>query len=370
MIHVLHAIGEMGTGGAESLVVELVRRGPEVGWRSSVASAGGSREDELVRAGLADVHRVPLSRRRPTGLARAVAATRRALVAAAPDVVIAHNVGVTAAVTIAQLARHRRVPVVSVFHGVAAEDYRTAARLLNTAPRAVVTVSEAIAGRLRSAGLRRAPVVIPNAVTAPELPDREEARRELGLEPNTPVALCAARLVPQKRHDVLLRAWARLPQHSVLLVAGDGPDRQAVEALHAELELGERVRLLGNRTDIPRLLAASDIATLASDWEGLPVFVLESMAAGRPVVATEVDGLTEVLRDGGGLLVSPGSPEALARALQTLLTDTAARKAASEAAKRTIVQQYDPLHMTRRYDALLRGLVGGPKDTSTSGVDQ
>ena len=74
-MHVLHAIGEMGTGGAESLVVELVRRGPEVGWRSTVASAGGSREDELAAEGLADVHRVPLSRRRPAGLARAVVAT-------------------------------------------------------------------------------------------------------------------------------------------------------------------------------------------------------------------------------------------------------------------------------------------------------
>ncbi|MGY1690877.1 glycosyltransferase [Geodermatophilus sp. SYSU D01105] len=359
-MRVLHAIGEMGTGGAESLVVELVRRGPEVGWASAVASAGGSREEELLRAGLADVHRVPLSRRRPAGLARAVAATRRALIASAPDVVVAHNVGVTAAVALAQATRRRKVPVVTVFHGVAAADYRTSARLLSTVPRAVVTVSQAIAGRLRSAGLRREPVVIPNAVTAPELPDREQARRELGVDPDTPVALCAARLVDQKRHDVLLRAWSRLPRHCVLLVAGDGPNRQGIEALHAELGLGERVRLLGNRTDVPRLLAAADVCTLASDWEGLPVFVLESMAAGRPVVATDVDGLTEVLRGGGGLLVPPGSPDALAGALERLLTDTSARRAASDAASRTIAEKYDPLQMTRRYDALLRGLVGTP----------
>jgi glycosyltransferase involved in cell wall biosynthesis len=367
-MHVLHAIGEMGTGGAESLVAELVRRGPEVGWRSTVASAGGSREDEIVAEGLADVHRVPLSRRRPAGLARAVVATRRALVDAAPDVVLAHNVGVTAAVTLAQLSRLRRVPVVTVFHGVAAGDYRTAARLLSTVPRAVVTVSEATAGRLRAAGLRRPPVVIPNAVTAPALPDRQQARHELGLEPGEPVALCAARLVGQKRHDVLLRAWGRLPQHCVLLVAGDGPDRPALEALHRELDLGDRVRLLGNRTDVPRLLAAADVATLASDWEGLPVFVLEAMAAGRPVVATEVDGLTEVLRDGGGLLVPPGSPDALAVALERLLTDPATRGAAADAARRTIADEHDPLRMTRRYDQLLRGLVAGPSATHAPGV--
>jgi glycosyltransferase involved in cell wall biosynthesis len=367
-MHVLHAIGEMGTGGAESLVVELVRRGPEVGWRSTVASAGGSREEEIVAQRLAEVHRVPLSRRRPAGLARAVVATRRALVDAGPDVVLAHNVGVTAAVTLAQLSRRSRIPVVTVFHGVAAEDYRAAARLLSTAPRAVVTVSEAIASRLQGAGLRRSPVVIPNAVTAPVLPGRQQARRELGLEPGAPVALCAARLVDQKRHDVLLRAWGRLPRHCVLLVAGDGPNRPALEALHRELALGDRVRLLGNRTDVPRLLAAADVATLASDWEGLPVFVLEAMAAGRPVVATEVDGLTEILRDGGGLLVPPGSPDALAVALERLLTDVDARGAASDAASRTITDKHDPLQMTRRYDALLRGLVAGPAAAPAPGA--
>ncbi len=358
MIRVLHAIGEMGTGGAESLVVELVRRGPDVGWHSSVASAGGARDEELVRGGLATIHRVPLSRRRPQGLARAVAATRRALVSAEPDVVIAHNVGVTAAVALARRSLRRRIPVLSVFHGVAAEDYRAAALVLTVGSDTVVTVSEAIAHRLLAAGLRRRrPVVIPNAVTAPRLPARADARRELGLAPHVPVALCAARLVDQKRHDVLLHAWSALPPECVLLVAGDGPNRPALESLVGELELDGRVRLLGNRDDVPRLLAAADVATLASDWEGLPIFVLEAMAAGRPIVATQVDGLTEVLRDGGGLLVPARSPTELAAALRRLLTDARARAAASEAALATIAQHYDPLQMARRYDDLVRSLL-------------
>ena len=128
------------------------------------------------------------------------------------------------------------------------------------------------------------------------------------------------------------------------------------------------MRLLGNRTDVPRLLAAADVATLASDWEGLPVFVLEAMAAGRPVVATEVDGLTEILRDGGGLLVPPGSPDALAVALERLLTAADARVAAADAARRTIADRHDPLHMTRRYDALFRDLGAGPAATPAPGV--
>jgi glycosyltransferase involved in cell wall biosynthesis len=182
------------------------------------------------------------------------------------------------------------------------------------------------------------------------------------------VALCAARLVDQKRHDVLLRAWARLPVQCVLLVAGDGPNRQAIESLHTDLGLADRVRLLGNRSDVPRLLAAADVATLASDWEGLPVFVLEAMAAGRPVVATAVDGLTEVLRHGGGLLVPPGEPEALAAALGRLLTDPAERAAAAEAARRTVAAEHDPLTMTRRYDELLRGLVGDRAASPAAGA--
>lgn len=367
-MHVLHVISEMGTGGAESLVVELVRRGPQVGWQSSIASAGGVRKDEVRQAGLARTYRIPLSRRRPGGLARAVLATRDALVAAQPDVVIAHNVGTTAAVALAKPTLRSRVPVVTVFHGVAASDYRAAALVLSTAPRLVVTVSERIADRLRAAGLRRRALeVIPNAVTAPQLPDREQARRDLELDAGVPVALCAARLVPQKRHDVLLRAWAELPGSSVLLVAGDGPEHPNLDALRAELGLTGRVRLLGNRLDVPRLLAAADIATLASDWEGLPIFILEAMAAGRPVVATAVDGLLEIVRDGSGVLVPARDPSKLAAALQQLLSDPEARQRAGRAAVETIARRHDPALMTRRYDDLLRGLVD--RSSSTRGLD-
>jgi len=363
-MHVLHAIGEMGTGGAESLVVELVRRGPEVGWTSSVASAGGPREDELVRAGLARAYRVQLSRRRAPGLLRAVLDTRRALRGAEPDVVIAHNIGVTVAVTLAQATRRRRVPVVTVFHGVAAGDYRIAAAVLSAAPRAVVTVSGAIADRLRTARLRREPEGIPNAGTAPLLPSKHLARQELHVDTEVPIALCAARLVPQKRHDVLLRAWAELPDRYVLLVAGDGPERAALEALSTDLGLTERVSFLGNRGDVPRLLAAADVATLASDWEGLPVFVLEAMAAGRPVVATAVDGLTEAVHGGGGVLVPPRCPSQRAAALGRLRSDPEAGAAAAQAAVDTIAGDHDPALMVQRYDRLLRRLVGaaGPGD--------
>jgi glycosyltransferase involved in cell wall biosynthesis len=360
-MRVLHTIGEMGTGGAESLVVELVRRGRDIGWVSTVASAGGRREDELRAAGLGNFHRVPLSRRRPSGLARAVAATRAAVQATAPDVVLAHNVGVTVATWLALRSLGRSTPVTTVFHGVAARDYRPAALALSVAPHAVVTVSGTISTRLMEAGLRRTPVIIPNAVTAPALPDRTTARAQLDLAADVPVALCAARLVVQKRHDVLLRAWAATSaatgRGAVLLLAGDGPERGRIENLVEDLRLADRVRVLGSRDDVPRLLAAADVFTLSSDWEGLPVALLEAMASGRPVVATAVDGVTEALDHGGGLVVPPGDPTALATALDTLLGDTSAARATGAAAARVVQEHYDPAVMMRRYDELLRSVV-------------
>ena len=370
-MRVLHTIGEMGTGGAESLVVELVTRGPDVGWVSQVASSGGRREDELGPTGLARFHRVPLSRRRPGGLWRAVGATRAAVREADPDVVLAHNVGVTVATWLAVRSLRRRTPIATVFHGVAAGDYRAAALALSAAPGAVIAVSGVIRDRLTAAGLRRhVPIVISNAVTAPLLPDRATARRELDLAADAPVALCAARMVEQKRHDVLIRAWARVRPDAVLLLAGDGPLRGDVERQVAQLGLTGRVRVLGARSDMPRLLAAADVCTLSSDWEGLPVALLEAMACGRPVVATAVDGVAEVLRHGGGELVPPGDDEALGRALDGLLGDPAAARAAGEAARAVIAEHYDPAVMMRRYDDLLRSLarLPDPRPAVTPGM--
>jgi len=363
---VLHTIGEMGTGGAESLVVELVRGGDSVGWHSAVASAGGWREQELSDLPGVSLYQVPLSRRRPTGLLRAVQATRRAIRADDPDVVVAHNVGVTVATWLALRTLRHRAPLVTVFHGVAATDYRAAARVLNRCPDAVVTVSSTILDRLRTAGLRpRRTEVIRNAVTAPPLSSREQARQELGLDPGTPIALCAARMVDQKRHDILLQAWATVTTPALLLLAGDGPNREAVHRQVAELGLGGRVQLLGVRDDVPRLLAASDLSTLASDWEGLPVAVLESMAAGRPVVATAVDGVAEAVGHGGGVLVPPGDPVALAGALDSLLGDLDRCHDEGAAAQRVIADFYDPRHLMAGYDQLLRSLLSA---TRTSGA--
>ncbi|WP_158892281.1 glycosyltransferase [Amycolatopsis anabasis] len=354
-MRVLQVISEMGTGGAESLVAELVRRGAECGWESAVASAGGHRADAL-RAEGTPTFDVPLAHRSMRGLLRAALATRRAVRRFRPDAVVAHNVSASTVTRLA-LFPGRRIPLLTVFHGVAEADYRAAARLLPRTSDRVVAVAATIADRLRAAGMRTEPLVIRNAISVPPQGDRAAARRELGLAPDVPVALCLARMEPQKRHDVLLEAWAKLDGEAVLLLAGDGSLRPDLQRRAESLGLGANVRFLGNRTDAPDLLTAADLTVLTSDWEGLPIAVLESLATGRPMVATDVDGLREVLGAGGGRLVPPRDPAATADALRELLFDPAARDAAAAEGVAIVRRHHDPGSMTKSYDELLRSLL-------------
>jgi glycosyltransferase involved in cell wall biosynthesis len=350
-MRVLHVISEMGAGGAETLVAGMATRGEEYGWVSAVASGGGFRADALAAGGVT-TYPVPLARRSKSGVLRAARGVRGAVSRFAPDVVVAHNVGASLVARLALVAGRRR-PVVTVFHGVADEELSAAARILRRTSDRVVAVSAAAADRLAEAGLGR-PDVIRNAVFAQRpVFGRAEVRASLGLADGTPVALCLARLEPQKRHDVLLDAWSRLDGDAVLWLAGDGSLRADLER-RAEA-LGRRVEFLGTRADVPDLLAAADVTVLTSDWEGLPLAVLESMAAGRPVVATRVGGIGEVLAGGGGLVVPPGDPAATAEALNTLLFDRARRETVAAEGIRAVERDYDPHTLMKSYDELLRG---------------
>ncbi|WP_433261920.1 glycosyltransferase [Actinosynnema sp. CS-041913] len=348
-MRVLHVISEMGAGGAEALVAGMARTGPEFGWQTAVASAGGHRADALRRHGV-PTFTVPAPHRKAAGVLRATAATRSAIKDFRPEVVLAHNVSASMVARLALLPR--RVPLLTVFHGVADADYAGAARILRRTSRAVVTVAEATAARLRAAGLTPDPVVIPNAVF-PQEPrvDRATVRAALGAPSEVPVALCLARLEPQKRHDVLLEAWKRVGGGAELWLAGDGSLRRSLERNAAGLP---GVRFLGNRPDVPDLLAAADVTVLTSDWEGMPVAVLESLAAGRPVVATEVDGVGEALAGGGGLVVPRRNPEAAAEALRLFLFDAGKRAVEGAAGQASVSRAHNPCVLMRSYDELLR----------------
>ncbi len=169
---------------------------------------------------------------------------------------------------------------------------------------------------------------------------KAEGRRRLG-GGETPVALCVARLGPEKDHATLLEAFARLETPARLALAGEGPCRTALEAQIERHGLGERVVLLGNRDDIPHLMYGADLFVLASRHEGMPNVLLEAMAARLPVVATAVGGVPEiVVHDETGVVVPPGDPAVLAQAMDALLRDPARRRAMAQAGRKRLEARF------------------------------
>jgi glycosyltransferase involved in cell wall biosynthesis len=173
------------------------------------------------------------------------------------------------------------------------------------------------------------------------------------------VIVTVTRLRPPKDTLTLVRALQIVAPHlHHALIVGDGPDRSLISAAIAEAGLTDRVELLGDRSDVPNLLARSDIFVLATHSEGMPLALLEAMAEGLPVVASAVGGMPEIIQDGkNGLLVPAGNPVALARALHRLMMDADLRSRLGSAARRTIAEHYDLERFRSQHVELLQRLV-------------
>lgn len=195
--------------------------------------------------------------------------------------------------------------------------------------------------------------VLPNpAPVLPVLPPREELRASFGMTGAT--LAFAGRLTAQKALEVALEALARV-DGVTLLIAGEGDRRGPLEAKTAELGLESRVRFLGAvpRDRIVELFRAADATVLSSSWENFPHTVVESLAAGTPVLATATGGVAEVVRDGeNGLLVPSGDPEALASAIRRYLGDEELRARLRDAAALS-VQDYAPERVFARLEQAL-----------------
>jgi glycosyltransferase involved in cell wall biosynthesis len=167
--------------------------------------------------------------------------------------------------------------------------------------------------------------------------DALEARRELGAPEDVPVFFTAARLEHQKGLEYLIRAAAILLRDfpaGRFWIAGTGSLRESLQSLAQSCGVSHAVTFLGFRSDLPSLIAASNVFVLPSLYEGLPLTILEAMATGRPVVATRVGGTPDVVHDGQtGLLVEPADVEGLAAAMSRLLREPAlARTMATQGA--------------------------------------
>ncbi len=202
-------------------------------------------------------------------------------------------------------------------------------------------------------------VVIPNGIDlAPyrEPLNRALLRGGLGWPAEEPVAGTVARLVPEKAQDVMIRAFAGAVAEGRpgrLVLVGDGPCRDDLEGLAARLGLRGRVQFLGFRRDVPALLRAMDVFLLSSRMEGMALTLIEAMASGLPVIATDVGGSREVVADEvTGRIVPPGDADALARALRALLAGPALRLAIGSAGRRVAEARFSAERMARDYAVL------------------
>lgn len=194
-----------------------------------------------------------------------------------------------------------------------------------------------------------------------------EWRRRQGLPAQLPLACMVANLHGNKDHETLIRAWRIVLDQGgesaapVLLLAGrrDGAAR-ALESLAAELGLAEQVRFLGVVDDIPSLLDAADLCVFSSRSEGCPNGILEAMAAGLPVAATDIPGIRDALgEDAGNLLSPPGDAPAFAANISRMLGDVALRQRIGAANRRRIATEFSPESMC---EAMVRIMVEGLND--------
>lgn len=193
--------------------------------------------------------------------------------------------------------------------------------------------------------------VVHNGVRLPPLepPVDGSLRSQLMGSTERSIVFTPARLHTQKGHRYLLQAAAQI-REAVFVLAGEGPERSSLESQAQSLGIQDRVRFLGQREDIPRLLASCDLFVLPSLIEGLPLSVLEAMAAGKPVIATDIGGTNEVVVQGEtGLLVPPARPAELAAAIRGLLMDKSLADHLGAAGRQRARQMFS-------FDAMVQGV--------------
>jgi glycosyltransferase involved in cell wall biosynthesis len=200
---------------------------------------------------------------------------------------------------------------------------------------------------------------IANGIEVP--PQLATDRNDLGL-PAGPLALCVAQLAPEKGHADLLAAWPRVRSAipaALLALVGDGALRPSLESEARRLGVHDSVLFLGFRHPAAPYLAAADVVVLASRTEGMPNALLEAMALGKPVVATRVGGVPELVSDGeSGVLAPPGDPAALAAALAGALASDR-REAMGEAGRRRVRDHFSAARMIRETQAVYERVLGG-----------
>lgn len=347
-------------GGAERQTILLAEGLRRRGWTTAVVALSGSSSKTASRFRTAGIDYLNLEMRKGVADPRGWFRFAQWLRSWQPHIVHAHLPHAS------WLARWSRLSLpgyalVDTLHSssTGCRTRRLGYRLSGWLAGRVTAVSQAVACSHTAAGLvnPRKTVVLPNGVdTGTWMPDeslRDLVRGNLGVQDKF-LWIAAGRLAPVKDYPTLLRALSLLPACAHLLIAGEGALRTELERLVRELQLRDRVQFRGFVSDIRQYLCAADAAVLSSQWEGLPMVLLEAGACGLPCVATDVPGSREAVTVGqNGLLATPANPAALAEKMQQLMdAPFAIRQAMGMQARQRVVQRYSLDTVLDRWERL------------------
>lgn len=338
---VLTVIDALMTAGAETVATRIALNLDPHRFESIICSTRPSARHHVKAARAAGIEVLELGRRSKIDVWRWLPFVRL-LRSGKVDVLHAHKFGSN---LWAALLKPRRPLPVLLAHEHSWSYEGTLRRVVDReliARRADAVVAVSPTDRTRMIELERIPpekvVFVPNGIPDRPLGDGEYVRRELGLTPSDSVVGTVCGLRPEKEIETALRALGRLAPHRPglrFLVVGDGPERRRLERLADEL--GITTTFLGHRPneEMPDLLAAMDVLVLSSRFEGMPLAVLEWMAAGKAIVASRVGGIPAIVEDGKeAVLVPPRDYVSFADAIARLLDDPAERRWMGEAAQR------------------------------------
>lgn len=354
-IKIVHIIPTLRLGGAERIMVDLIRYGNHAAFDFSVITiaAGGPLEKDLRELG---VPYYPLTKKTELGLGM-LAELTALLNRLQPDIVHTHLFGGHLWGQIASMLN--RVPIIVASEQNTDVDLgRVKTRLkqaITYSADVIVAASEAVKKFLVTAGHLSAKkiVVIKNAI---------EVWRYLDAPPPTfgaPLKLIViGRLEPQKGHDVLFAALSRLNFPWELSVVGEGSLAEDLLDRATLLRIDDRVKFLGTILDVAPLIASHDVLVMPSRWEGIGLVIMEGMAAGRPVVASRVGGIPELITHAKtGLLVEPENAEELAEALRWVRANPTAAGALGAAAREQAREHFDVRQMVKEYERVYAHLV-------------
>jgi glycosyltransferase involved in cell wall biosynthesis len=360
-LRIAHVDAEKGFSGGEVQVFLLIEGLRERGHEGTLLCPPGSRAEAEARARRIPVRTARMASDLDLG---AAAALRRELEDLRPDLVHLHTGRATWLGGLA--ARTLGLPAITTrrMDRPVRRGFRTRLLYGQLVARAVA-ISPAVRAALLEGGVPPEKVeLIPSAVdpshaNGDSAAARRATRGALEAGEDAVVVLALASLVRRKGMDVLLDALARIEAPGVVAwIAGDGPERAALESQAERLGLAPRVRFLGRREDAPELLAGCDLLALPSRREGLGVSALEAMAARRPVVASRVGGLADAVVDGRtGLLVEPEDPEALRRSIARLASDRDLRRRLGEAGPGRLAEGFLASQMVEAYEKLYRSVL-------------